>query len=240
MQLAFFEGEILLGSQLLAEESMLFDQLDREHARRSESGRWSCASGSAAPSSCALREYSLPTSTRSRPPAGPPAMAAEANLPHVQFASVQMVASAYRGDAIQRSLSRVPRGAIGNAIALLREVDLLRQNNRLVSAGHINGVVRSLVDNVLANRYTMLQLTALRNYDEYTFFHSANVAVVCARAGCERERGPPVPLVAGGRRAAPRHRQAHDRARRSSNKPGPLDARRVGAGCASTPSRAPR
>ena len=30
VQLAFFEGEILLGSQLLAEESMLFDQLDRE------------------------------------------------------------------------------------------------------------------------------------------------------------------------------------------------------------------
>ncbi len=44
-------------------------------------------------------------------------------------------------------------------------------------------VVKSLVDNVVANRYAMLQLTGLKNHDEYTFFHSANVALLSLALG---------------------------------------------------------
>jgi putative nucleotidyltransferase with HDIG domain len=36
---------------------------------------------------------------------------------------------------------------------------------------------------VLTNRYAMLQLTGLKNYDEYTYYHSANVAILSLALG---------------------------------------------------------
>jgi HD-GYP domain-containing protein (c-di-GMP phosphodiesterase class II) len=181
VQLAFFEDEILLGSQLLAEESMTFDELGRD-MRELGIGSMVLRVGLSGNELLRASRILAADVGEAQAAGGAAQMAAEENLPHVQFASVQMVAAPPEefdsGEPVES-----PRGAMGNAIALLREVDLLRQNNRLVSAGHINGVVRSLVDNVLADRYTMLQLTALRNYDEYTFFHSANVAVVALALG---------------------------------------------------------
>jgi len=109
-------------------------------------------------------------------------MSAEANLPHVGLAAVHMAATTVE-DSEDGEPVDSPREAMGNALALLREADILLQNNRKVSASRVNGVVRSLVDNVLTNRYAMLQLTALRNYDEYTFFHSTNVAVISLALG---------------------------------------------------------
>jgi HD-GYP domain-containing protein (c-di-GMP phosphodiesterase class II) len=181
VQLAFFDGEILLGSQVLAEDSMHFDQLDRE-MRALGIGSIVMRVG--------LTIAELTTASRilaadvdeAREAGGVSALAAELNLPHVQFASVQVVATT----AEERELGdpmESPREAMSGALALLRETDLLLQNNRQVSAARVNGVVRSLVDNVLANRYAMLQLTALRNYDEYTFYHSANVAVIALALG---------------------------------------------------------
>ena len=110
------------------------------------------------------------------------ALTAEANLSHVQFANVQVVATTAEEHESDGPLE-TPREAMNSALSLLHETDILLQNNRQVSAARVNGVVRSLVDNVLANRYAMLQLTALRNYDEYTFYHSTNVAVIALALG---------------------------------------------------------
>jgi len=65
----------------------------------------------------------------------------------------------------------------------MREMDRLFRSGHPVSATRVKGVVRSLVDNVLSNRYAMLQLTGLKNYDEYTFYHSANVAILSLALG---------------------------------------------------------
>jgi HD-GYP domain-containing protein (c-di-GMP phosphodiesterase class II) len=181
VQLAFFEGEILLGSQLLAEESMLFDQLDRE-MRGLGIGSIILQVGIGRSELLRASRILAADVDEVQAAGGVSAMAAAANLPHVQFANVQILATAV-DEHESGEPTETPREAINNALALLRETDILLQSNRRVSASRVNGVVRSLVDNVLANRYAMLQLTALRNYDEYTFFHSANVAVVALALG---------------------------------------------------------
>ncbi|MDY0340935.1 MAG: HD domain-containing protein, partial [Coriobacteriia bacterium] len=42
---------------------------------------------------------------------------------------------------------------------------------------------RSLVDNILHNRYAMLELSGLKSFDEYTFYHSVNVAILSVALG---------------------------------------------------------
>ncbi len=186
LQLAFFDGEILLGSQVLAEESMLFDQLDRE-MRALGIGSIVWRVGLSRPELMSASRILAADVDEASEAGGIGAMAAAANLPHVQFANVQVLATTDE-ERESDDPAESPREAMSGALTLLRETDLLLQNNRQVSAARVNGVVRSLVDNVLANRYAMLQLTALRNYDEYTFYHSANVAVIALALGFVRER----------------------------------------------------
>jgi HD-GYP domain-containing protein (c-di-GMP phosphodiesterase class II) len=181
VQLAFFEGEILLGSQVLAEESMLFDQLDRE-MRALGIGSIVFRVGITGAELMSASRILAADVEEAQAAGGVSGLAADLNIPHVQFANVHVLATTAEehesGDPLE-----TPREAMNGALSFLRETDLLLQNNRQVSTARVNGVVRSLVDNVLANRYAMLQLTALRNYDEYTFYHSANVAVIALALG---------------------------------------------------------
>jgi HD-GYP domain-containing protein (c-di-GMP phosphodiesterase class II) len=181
VQLAFFEGEILLGSQVLSEESMLFDHLDRE-MRALGIGSIVLRVGISGAELMRASRILAADVEEVEAAGGVTKMTAEANLSHVQFANVQVVATTVEESESDRTVE-TPREAMSSALSLLRETDLLLQSNRQVSAARVNGVVRSLVDNVLANRYAMLQLTALRNYDEYTFYHSTNVAVISLALG---------------------------------------------------------
>ncbi len=52
------------------------------------------------------------------------------------------------------------------------------------------GVTKSLVDNVLSSRDAMLQMTALKNHTEYTYYHSANVAILSVSLASTISRDP--------------------------------------------------
>jgi HD-GYP domain-containing protein (c-di-GMP phosphodiesterase class II) len=75
------------------------------------------------------------------------------------------------------------KAAYTGALDLMRELERLIRANQVLSAGHVKGVVRSLVDNILRNRYAMLELSGLKSFDEYTFYHSVNVAILSLALG---------------------------------------------------------
>ncbi|MDP2181917.1 MAG: HD domain-containing protein, partial [Actinomycetota bacterium] len=104
----------------------------------------------------------------------------EADLPHVRVGEVRVFDKAI---GLEGQPSEEARASYGGALQLMREIDRLVRSNRTPSTTQVKGVVRSLVDNVLQNRYAMLQLTGLKNYDEYTFYHSANVAILALALG---------------------------------------------------------
>ncbi len=176
---AFFEGEILLGEQILTEESVMFDQLVRDLA---SIGIGSLAIKRGVTSEELGRAVSLMAmETAEVESAGGMARLVDgANLEHIDLGEVRIIEKAEEvtGDPTEEA-----RAAYNGAVSLLREMDRLLRTNRSMSAGKVKGAVRSLVDNVLSNRDAMLQLTGLKDYDEYTFYHSANVAILSLALG---------------------------------------------------------
>lgn len=176
---AFFEGEILLGEQILTEESVMFDQLVRDLASVGI-GSLSIKRG-VTPEELGRAVALMAMETDEVESAGGMArLIADAHLDHIDLGEVRIIEKAEEvtGDPAEEA-----RTAYNGAVSLLREMDRLLRTNRSMSAGKVKGAVRSLVDNVLSNRDAMLQLTGLKDYDEYTFYHSANVAILSLALG---------------------------------------------------------
>jgi HD-GYP domain-containing protein (c-di-GMP phosphodiesterase class II) len=177
--LAFFEGEVLLGEQLLTEDSLLFDQLIRDMTALGV-GSLVFRRG-VAPEEIARAMTLLSADGQQIDRlGGVEAAVRKLELKHIVIGSLQVVE---RSSRVSANSLEDAQAAYGGSVSLLREIDRLIKSNRHVPVGKVKSTVRSLVDNVLGNRYAMLQLTGLRNYDEYTFYHSANVAILSLALG---------------------------------------------------------
>ena len=166
--LTFFEEEVLLGSQVLAEDSVLFDQLIRD------------ISSIGAGSITFLRDVTAAEVERFGAVLG--AHADErANVPHIAVSTVSVV----RDDAPSagEDASQAAKVAYTGAVDLLRELERLIRSSHTISAGHVKSTARSLVDNILRNRFAMLELSGLKSFDEHTFYHSVNVAILSLALG---------------------------------------------------------
>jgi HD-GYP domain-containing protein (c-di-GMP phosphodiesterase class II) len=178
--LTFADNEILLGEQVLTEESMMFDQLVRD------------MSASDANSVVFFRGVTPQEVERVLPILGADAATlsgmggleaavAAARAPHVSVSTVRALEREAEGQEI--SDKQAAREVYTDAVDLLREVESAIDSGRAVSPVRVRGVVRSMVGNVVTNRAAILQLAGLKDYDEYTFFHSVNVAILSLALG---------------------------------------------------------
>lgn len=181
VSLTFFEDEVLLGEQVLTEDSMLFDQLIRDMV--------ALGAGSVA----FLQGMSLEELVRFSPVIGAriedieqleggiAALAERADCPHIIISAVSVVrddVTVEEGDA--RELAKA---TYTGTLELLRELERLIRSNQSLNVSHIKNTARSLVDNILHNRFAMLELSGLKSFDEYTFYHSVNVAILSVALG---------------------------------------------------------
>src|SRR5450756_1876237 len=167
--LTFFENELLLGEQMLAEESMLFDQLIRDMS----------TSGMNAVNF--MRGLTAEELERALPVLAADGAAIEAmgglqqaveraRLGHIEIGSVRAVDREHPEEAPGEG-GELARESYRSALDLMRELERLVQANKVASAERVRGVVRSLVDNTINNKSALLELLGLKDYDEYTFFH---------------------------------------------------------------------
>lgn len=178
--LTFFEDELLLGEQLLPEESQLFDQLIRDMTSIGATSVTFLRELDAEELERAMRAIAVDNLQVQRA-GGLEAIVAAANLRHVKIASVRVFE---RTERIQPGEERDrAQQAYGAALDLMRELDRVIRSNGMLSANQMKSTVRSLVSNVLNNRYAMLELAGLKDYDEYTFYHSVNVAILSLGLG---------------------------------------------------------
>jgi HD-GYP domain-containing protein (c-di-GMP phosphodiesterase class II) len=177
--LVFFDDEVMLGEQLLAAESVIFDQLIRDMQ----------ASGMTSVSF--TRGLTLDELERSMQvlacdwPAleakgGIEAVVAAADIPHVEIGTVAFARDA---DDFAQEIQMEGQVSYTQALDALRDFSKKHEHGKNPSVEQARDAVRSVVDNVLENKGAMLELSGLKDYDEYTFFHSVNVTILSIALG---------------------------------------------------------
>lgn len=78
---------------------------------------------------------------------------------------------------------RMAKRAYAQSVAVAREVMSGVRMGKGVSLRPVKRAVQSIVDQVLSNETSIVGLTTLRDYDEYTFTHSVNVCIFSVALG---------------------------------------------------------
>jgi HD-GYP domain-containing protein (c-di-GMP phosphodiesterase class II) len=85
--------------------------------------------------------------------------------------------------AYQEKAKEAAKRTYAHSVAVTREVMSSARMGRTPSVKKIKRVVQSIVDQILADEDTIIGLTTLRDYDEYTFTHSVNVCIFSVALG---------------------------------------------------------
>ena len=177
--LVFFDNEVLLGEQLLAQESMIFDQLIRD---MTESGMTSVTFLQGVDLDeleRALQVLALDGNAVEQH-GGLEKAVADASIPHVQIGTVAFARDAGDFEAKEEANTR---RAYMHALDAVREFGERAANDMPISVYQVRDAARSIVDNVIANKGAMVELGGLKSHDEYTFFHSVNVTILSVALG---------------------------------------------------------
>lgn len=176
--LTFYEDELLLGEQVLAEDSVLFDQLIRDMTALGV-GTFIFKRGLGRSELARFARVLAQDPETMRQRGGITGMMREIDLPHIEVNAVTVLRERpHVGDA-----RKAARAAYGDAVELLRELDHMIRSNHALDVPRIKASAHDLVENVIASRPAMLELSGLKDYDEYTFYHSVNVAILSLSLG---------------------------------------------------------
>lgn len=69
------------------------------------------------------------------------------------------------------------------ALDSFREVAENAKSNRIINVRGVKTAVKAIIDEIFKDRYAILGLTTIKSYDEYTFYHSVNVAILSLALG---------------------------------------------------------
>ena len=70
-----------------------------------------------------------------------------------------------------------------DALDMVKEVVQSVHSDKAVNMKKVSAVVHTMVDDILDNRDALMGLTSIKMYDEYTFAHSVNVAILSISQG---------------------------------------------------------
>lgn len=177
--LLFSESELFLGEQLLADESLLFDQLIRDLAALG-AGSITFGKGLTAREVRAFADAIAAPSETLEAEGGVAAMLAAAGVEHIVVTEAFVLGDRAEDDQDPRKSAKA---AYAGALDLVRELEQAIISGQALSAPRIRGAVKSLIDNVADSRAAMLELAGLKSHDEYTFYHSVNVAILSLALG---------------------------------------------------------
>lgn len=177
--LVFFDNELLLGEQLLAQESVIFDQLIRDMGA---SGQTSVTFAQGLTTEELERAMRVLASDRADliERGGLEAAVQAADIPHVEIGTVAYARDAEEFDAAHCVARSV---AVTEALDAIREIGDRVRRGTVPSVDQARNVVRSMVDNVLEDRGAMLEIGGLKDHKEYTFCHSINVMTLSVALG---------------------------------------------------------
>ena len=178
LALTFFEGDLVFGDRVMTQESILFDQLIRDTSALGIESLQITPGVSAGELTRAVRVLASDASDIAAAGGIERAIQA-ARLEGVRFGHVRLArADVDAGDDADRD-----RRAYEGAVDLVREMDQIVRGGRSPSRLPVRAAVGALVESVRMRRSAMLELASLRDYEHYTFYHSANVAILSLALG---------------------------------------------------------
>jgi HD-GYP domain-containing protein (c-di-GMP phosphodiesterase class II) len=78
---------------------------------------------------------------------------------------------------------KVAKKTFFKAISVVQEIFSSTAQNKSVNLAKVKRVVQCLVDQILEDENNLIELTAIKNFDNYTYVHSANVCVLALAFG---------------------------------------------------------
>jgi HD-GYP domain-containing protein (c-di-GMP phosphodiesterase class II) len=106
---------------------------------------------------------------------------------HLQKTGIKEIDVFPPGDGDDRDFSEEARQAAtrtyNQSVAVTRDVINSARMGRTPSIRKIKRVVQGIVDQILNEETSLIGLTAIRDYDEYTFTHSVNVCIFAVALG---------------------------------------------------------
>lgn len=103
-----------------------------------------------------------------------------AGVTHVSIGPAVVVTES---EMITQETRAAARRTYTRSVAVVREVMTNMKLGRAVSARRVKRAVMGIVDQVLQEETSMLMMTSLRDFDEYTFTHSVNVCILAVMLG---------------------------------------------------------
>lgn len=177
--LVFFDNEVMLGEQLLAAESVIFDQLIRDMAASGETSVTFLRGLDIEELERAMQVLSA-DHTELEERGGLESVIETADMPHVQIGTV---AFARELDDFASEMAVDAQTNYTKTLDAVRDFGKRIEKGKPPSVDQARDAVRSVVDNILENKGAMLELSGLKDYDEYTFFHSVNVTILSIALG---------------------------------------------------------
>ena len=103
------------------------------------------------------------------------------HITHIELHRV-MLADRKFGKAVKEAKKKAGRVFV-DAVDTVQEIIHSVQMQKAINMRKVSSTVHSMVDDILDNRDALMGLTSIRMYDEYTFAHSVNVAVLSIAQG---------------------------------------------------------
>ena len=92
----------------------------------------------------------------------------------------------------RRQFRKMARSTFVTAMTVVQDVMVSTSEDREISSSKTKRVVHSLIDQISRDAQSMLELASIKDYDDYTYAHSTNVAVysltVGVKLGLDRAR----------------------------------------------------
>jgi HD-GYP domain-containing protein (c-di-GMP phosphodiesterase class II) len=104
----------------------------------------------------------------------------EANVTHIHIDPPFEAEGALQDDAVSKEQSK---RTYQRSVAVTKEVINSVRMGRTANVKKVKRAVQAIVDQVLAEETSLVGLTTLRDYDDYTFTHSVNVCIFSVALG---------------------------------------------------------
>jgi len=115
-------------------------------------------------------------------------------LPNLQLLSIKEVAPKQPqvSEEVRRQFRTMARKTFFQAMTVVQEAVTNTAEDRDINVAKTKRVVHSLIDHIVRDEYSLLELTSIKNFDDYTYAHCTNVCVYSltlgVRLGMDRPR----------------------------------------------------